>query len=297
MMQSIHPDYRDYHNKTVQLFYENGTAEFQYPIVRPDGEHRWIWAKGEAEFDENGKPIRLFGTLQDITERKRAEQALADSERRLTDIIEFLPDPTFVIDIDGRVIYWNHAIERMTGVDKKEMIGKGGYAYAVPFYGEPRPMLIDLALERSQHWESKYLTLREEGGLLTEGESFNPSMPGGERYLAATAGRLYDAQGNIVGAMETIRDITDAKRTEQEREQLIIELKEAIAQVRTLSGLLPMCAKCKKIRDDGGYWNQLETYIRRHADVDISHGLCPQCMDELYSGQDWYEKGKQNKLF
>jgi hypothetical protein len=173
------------------------------------------------------------------------------------------------------------------------MIGKNGYAYAVPFYGEPRPLLIDLVMERNQHWESSYLTIKEEDGLLIEVESFNPSMARGERYLASTAGRLYDAQGNVVGAIETIRDITNAKRTEQGREKLIIELKEAIAQVRTLSGLLPMCASCKKIRDDKGYWSQLETYINQHTDADISHGLCPECMDKMYGGQGWYERLKQ----
>lgn len=419
LLECIQPDYHEYHNEQLQVMFEKGAAVFQYPIIRPDGEQRWIWAKGETEYDEHGNPIRLFGALQDITERiqieeqlrlqaqvmrqvhdsiitvamdgtitswnrgseqlfgyneqevlgrhifmvhpeehhdmmdkeilpnlmdkkkleiettlirkgnqpfeamislsvltnesgeltgmigytlditkrKQAEQALADSERQLKDIIEFLPDPTFVINTEGQVISWNRAIEQITGVDKKEMIGKGEYAYAVPFYGESRPMLIDLLLKRDHRLESKYLTMKEEGDLLIAVESFNPSMVGGGRYLSATAGKLCDAQGNVVGAIETIRDITNAKKAEQEREQLIIELKEAIAQVRTLSGLLPMCAKCKKVRDDSGYWNQLETYISKHTDADVSHGLCPECMDEMYFGQDWYERGKKKGKF
>jgi PAS domain S-box-containing protein len=213
--------------------------------------------------------------------------------RRLADIIDFLPDPTFVVDIDGCVISWNRAIECMTGVDKQAMIGKSGYAYGVPFYGEPRPLLIDLVLERDQQWESTYLSLKEAGGVLIGSESFHPSMAGGERYLAGRATRLYDIQGNLAGAVETIRDITDAKRTEQQREQRINELKEAIARVRTLNGLLSMCAKCKKIRDDSGHWNPLEAYISQHIGMDISHGLCPECTDEMYGAQEWYQQCSQ----
>lgn len=232
---------------------------------------------------------------QEIEERKQAEQALADSERRLSDIIKFLPDPTWVIDVDGRVIAWNRAVQRITGIGKKEITGKGAYTHAVPFYGKPRPSLIDLALRRDRQWEKEYLSLREEDGVLIA-ESFHPSMGGGGRYFASTASRLYDAQGNVVGAIESVRDITAAKLSEQDRERLIEDLKDAIAKVRTLSGFLPICSSCKKIRDDKGYWSRLETYIEEHSEAFFSHGMCPSCMDELYGKEDWYiKKMKKNK--
>ena len=82
--------------------------------------------------------------FENITERKRSEDALQAAHEQFKGIIEFLPDATFVIDREGKVIAWNRAIEEMTGVPKEKMIGMGDYAYAVPFYGEPRPMLIDL---------------------------------------------------------------------------------------------------------------------------------------------------------
>jgi PAS domain S-box-containing protein len=225
---------------------------------------------------------------QEIEERKQAEQALADSERRLADIIEFLPDPTWVIDIDGRVIAWNRAIEQLTGIHKEEIIGKGGFPYAVPFYSEPRPSLIDFVLRRDGQWEKEYLSLREENGLLTAGESFHPSMGEDGRYFAATASRLCNAKGNVVGAIESIRDITAAKRSEQDRERLIAELQDAIAKVQTLSGLLPICSSCKKIRDDKGYWNQIETYISEHSTAEFSHSICPDCAKQLYPDLDIY---------
>ena len=231
-----------------------------------------------------------FRLTEEIKERKQTEKALADSQRRLTDIIEFLPDPTWVIDIEGGVIAWNRAIERITGIDKEEIIGKTGYAYAVPLFGKPRPSLIDLALKRDPRWEKEYLNLREKDGLLIAGESFHPSMGEGGRYFAATASRLYDTQGNVAGAIESIRDITAEKRAEQDRERLIAELQEAVAKVRTLSGLLPICASCKKIRDDRGYWKQIETFISEHSQAEFSHGICPECARKFYPDLNIYSE-------
>jgi PAS domain-containing protein len=77
-------------------------------------------------------------------------------------------------------------------------------------------------------------------------------------------------------------DIDARKKAEKEREELIHELQEALAKVKLLSGLLPLCASCKKIRDDDGYWNQIDTYIRDHADVEFSHSICPDCAKRLY---------------
>ena len=224
---------------------------------------------------------------QEIAERKLVEKALVESERRLNQIIEFLPDPTWVIDIHGRVIAWNCAIEKTTGIDKKDILGKDGYAHAVPFYGKPRPTLIDLSLKRDTRWEKEYLNLQEENGMLVAAESFHPFIREGT-FFAASASRLYDIYGNVTGAIESLRDITAAKRLGEERERLIAELKEVIQKVRTLSGLLPICASCKSIRDDKGYWNKLEAFISEHSEAQFSHGICPECAKKLYPGVNIY---------
>lgn len=78
------------------------------------------------------------------------------------------------------------------------------------------------------------------------------------------------------------REIEERKRAEQDRERLIVDLQEAFAQVKKLSGLLPICASCKKIRDDQGYWQQIEAYIRDHSEADFSHSICPDCLRKLY---------------
>jgi hypothetical protein len=117
-----------------------------------------------------------------------------------------------------------------------------------------------------------------------------PVMEDGGRYFAATASKIYDVQENGVGAIESIRDITAAKRLEKEREKLIGELQGAIAKVRTLSGLLPICAAGKKIRDDKGYWNQIETFIRDHSEAEFSHSICLDCARKLYTDLDLFSK-------
>jgi hypothetical protein len=76
--------------------------------------------------------------------------------------------------------------------------------------------------------------------------------------------------------------VTDRKKIEHEREELILELKNALAQIRTLRGLLPICSSCKKIRDDRGYWNTLETYIVEHSEAEFTHGLCPECLKKYF---------------
>ncbi|MBL6996376.1 PAS domain S-box protein, partial [Desulfobacula sp.] len=92
-----------------------------------------------------------------------------------------------------------------------------------------------------------------------------------------------------------IHDISERKTAEREREALIVDLQKALGEVKQLSGLLPICAKCKKIRDDNGYWNQIEGYIQKHSDAQFSHGMCPECSDELYGKEDWYIEMKKEE--
>ena len=93
-----------------------------------------------------------------------------------------------------------------------------------------------------------------------------------------------DIGGNITHFAGEKEDITDRKRSEEESERLVSELQSALARIKTLSGLLSMCSNCKKIKDDRGLWQHVETYVRRHSNAEISHGFCPDCMSELYPG-------------
>jgi len=148
--------------------------------------------------------------------RKRAEAALLEQQKRLTDIIDFLPDATFAVDREGRIIIWNKAIEKMTGLSATDMVGKGEYAYSVPFHGETRPQLIDLIFEDNEDVILLYPhILREEETLTTE--VFCKALFNGKQgaWVFAKASPLHDHSGKIIGAIESIRDITEKKFTEE----------------------------------------------------------------------------------
>lgn len=161
-----------------------------------------------------------------LVDNKKFEADLLDSQQRLSDIVNFLPDATFAIDLDGRIIIWNKAMEIMTGVTADSMIGKKNHEYSLPFYGFRRPILIDLVFISDSEIKEKYHFVRKTGDvLLAEADvTFGGK---GERNLWGKASPLYDSAGNVIGAIEAIRDITDQKTAEKERNQLFEHLQRA----------------------------------------------------------------------
>lgn len=186
---------------------------------------------GDAVRDETGEIVAMFGVFTDITERKLAEERLQAANQQLLDIIDFLPDATFVIDRDGRVIAWNHVIEELTGVKKEEILGQGDYAYAVPFHGEPRPIFIDLIFEDEIVVKQHYDYVRKEGNTFY-GETFAHSAYRGKgAYLWVKASPLFDKDGQIVGAIQSIRDITGLKHLEERFRVTGSELQQALEKL------------------------------------------------------------------
>jgi PAS domain S-box-containing protein len=162
----------------------------------------------EAQFAELAHKIRK------AVARRQAEISLVASEKRLADIINFLPDATFAIDTNGRVISWNRAIEEMTGIAADEMIGKGDYEYALPFYSNRRPILIDLIRESDETIGRYYSNILRQGAALTA-ETDLPHPKGRRIHVLTKASPLCNGQGDIIGAIESIRDITGLKRAEE----------------------------------------------------------------------------------
>ena len=193
-----------------------GTQIYEGALLCADGSrHDVIFHKGSF-LSEYGAVAGSVGVVFDITERKAAEQEIKNSNQRLHDIIDFLPDATFVVDGQGRVIAWNKAIEEMTGVQKEQMVGQGDYAYALPFYGERRPILIDLLDDDPEQVRADYPNLKREGRTLFI-QALLPEIGGrAGRYIWGTAAPLFDNDGNRVGGIESMRDISDYKRVESE---------------------------------------------------------------------------------
>lgn len=144
---------------------------------------------------------------REMVDRKRAEDALRESERRLMEIVNFLPDATFAIDSKGAIIAWNKSLEDMTGVKAEDMLGKTNYEYALPFYGVRQPVLIDLVFGPNEPVEKQHRFVKREGDVILV-EADVP-LKGRMHVLSGKARPLYDSRGAITGAIESIRDITE----------------------------------------------------------------------------------------
>jgi diguanylate cyclase (GGDEF)-like protein/PAS domain S-box-containing protein len=177
------------------------------------GKGAWLWAFGAPLFNAKGERIGAIESVRDITAQKEAQLALKESRQRLVDIIEFLPDATFIIDSKGIVIAWNWAMVVLTGIKAQEMLGKGDYEYAIPFYGERQPLLIDFALQPDPEREKLYTSFRRDGDTLAS-EVYVPSLRASKAYLSIKASVLRDSGGEIVAAIACIRDETRRKETE-----------------------------------------------------------------------------------
>jgi len=212
----LHPDDID---KVITAFQTaistSSSGKVEYRYRHADGQYLWLESISNLLFDDNGLIIgSIFGT-RNITERKQAEEKLRTAHQQLLDIIEFLPDATFVVDHDKKVIAWNLAIEEMTGMRKEDIIGKGDYAYAVPFYGKPRPILIDLIFSDDRETKLQYDYVLRKGNTLYS-EAFVPqAFKGKGAFLWSTASPLFDHDNKLVGAIQSIRDITQRKLAEK----------------------------------------------------------------------------------
>jgi PAS domain S-box-containing protein len=205
--------------------------------------------------------------------RRRDEEGLHASELRFRQLFMQTPIAKVVYDIQSRLVDANTAALELFGVAKLDDV-KGMSLAETPYItAEQREVL---AQGGTVHVE-----------LLIDVERFRqlglyePTKP-----AIIYADALISPFGAGEGYMVHIQDITARRRAEQEREQVIAQLQEALANVKTLSGLVPICASCKKIRDDQGYWQQVEHYVAEHSQAEFTHGICPDCMRRLYP--DYY---------
>lgn len=194
-----------------------------------------------------------------------AEEALA----LLTTLIDHLPVFVYAKDTLGRFIMANDEVARAMGArSARHLIGRTDADFFPPHKVEEF-----VADERRVMATGAPMLSKDEPIVTPEGET---------RWILTTKVPLRDRGGQIIGLVGIGKDITDRKRVEQERDDFIARLQEALANVRTLSGLLPICAHCKHIRDDGGYWHRVEHYVQKHTHAEFSHGICPDCARKLY---------------
>jgi len=206
---------------------------------------------------------RELRAAQERQTRRQAQLAMA----HLASIVESCDDAIISHTLGGTILSWNSGAERIFGYSTAEMVGESIEKIVPP---ERQNEILDTR------------DLIERGRRLERIETLRLRKGGTQVNVSVTVSPIRNADGNIRGASIVLRDITERKRQELERLRLIQELTEALQRVKTLSGLLPICASCKKIRNDDGYWEQVETYIKRRSNAEFTHGICPDCVRTLY---------------
>jgi PAS domain S-box-containing protein len=199
---------------------------------------------------------------------KHQDDNLADLQKErdlLHAMVSDLPScHIFLKDRESRFILTNNFQLKLLGVETlQDVIGKTDFDFF------PRELAEQYYRDEQEIIRTgKPLVDREERAVYSHGETY---------WLLTSKTPLYSREGKIIGIVGLSRDITPRKKLEEEREKLIAELQAALAKINTLSGLLPICPACKKVRDDDGYWQQVETYIKDHSGVKFTHGYCPDC--------------------
>jgi PAS domain S-box-containing protein len=225
---TIHPDDREkVQTDIMHALEQHKPYAIDYRVLHTSGEIKWVHEKGlGVSFEEDGPVVWLDGAIFDITPRIKAERESKEARKRLQQIINFLPDPTWVIDREGRIEAWNLALENITGISSKEMIGKGEFQHLLPFFKERRPSLLDLSLK----WDQKAARIYEQVSKKDEtytGLSYHPHMGDNGIWLSSTARVLYDAQGHPNGAIQSVRDITQRVKMEENLQLATQKAKQA----------------------------------------------------------------------
>jgi len=200
---------------------------------------------------------------QSRREHRRMQKAAA----HLAAVVESSDDAIIGKTLTGIITSWNKAAERIYGYTAEDMVGQ----YASILLPPSRKSEFNETLEKIRRGEH-----------VTWFDTIRVRKDGTPVEVSVTISPIAGPTGETIGASTIARDITERRREEAERLKLIEDLTEALAHAKTLRSLLPICASCKKIRDDHGYWQQLEVYFKQNEHIDFSHGICPECTIKLY---------------
>ena len=212
-----------------------------------------------------------FATVfQDITAYKKFEESLKESEERFRLTYYTTPDSVNINRLeDGLFVDINQGFSEMTGYTREEVIGKTS---------------LELNIWDDPADRKKMLNILHDNGYL---KNFEAQFRLKDRTVITGL-----MSANIITLQKDphiisiTRDVSEQKQIQKEKEDLITELQTTLAEVKTLRGFIPICAHCKKIRDDKGYWEQLENYISKKTDALFSHSICPECKVQLYPDLD-----------
>lgn len=221
--------------------------------------------KSRKHLGKSGKKSRALPGLS----AKRRAQSAADLQKLfyLAAIVDSTGEAIISQNLEGIITTWNAGAQHLFGYTEAEAVGR-------PIFS-----IMPEALQSSR--EDIFEKLRS-GQSIAHFETKRVRKDGVPIDVLLAISPIKNAEGELMGASAIAYDITERKKIEAQRTEMIAQLNETLSKVRTLSGLLPICASCKKIRDDKGYWQKLETFVHEHSNAEFSHSICPDCMDKLY---------------
>lgn len=226
-----------------------------------------------SPFYDDGECVGAVIVIKDITELKKAEEQIRAHNRFLSDVINALPHPFTVVDARTYEVRHANKVALAGDIPAGLTCHQLSHHRSEPCGGSDHPCPLTAMKHDKRPAVVEHVHSHPDGTVTDVEVHCYP---------------ILDENGELAQMIEYCIDISERKRAAEERERLIADLQRALAEVKTLGGLLPICASCKKIRDDKGYWNTLELYISEHSGAEFSHGICPECAERLYP--DYYKR-------
>jgi PAS domain S-box-containing protein len=311
-LEFVHPDDKDSTLEALdQLSRGEPVIYFENRYRCKDGSYKWLAWTSMPVPEENA----TYAVARDITRRKRSEKAFRESEGKLHSILQNIPDIISTIDRDGTILTINQT--HVPGREPEDVIGLKVFDYVNSEHELVLKESIELVFQQGKPLEYEALGPDASGNysawyrtrmipiknehqvtsvmiISTDVTKHRQAADDLKTIHEQLEQRVTERTSELSIANDQLKiEIKERKQIERERNTLIEELQETLAEIKTLGGLLPICSNCKKIRDDKGYWHQVESYVEKHSQAQFSHGLCEDCMGSLYADTKWYKKKKK----
>jgi PAS domain S-box-containing protein len=265
----LHPDDHAAVKDAVQRHFD-GRAPFyvESRLRHKNGSYRWVLSRGEAVRDDHGLPVRMVGSMTDVTDHKLADQALFQREEQLRQAISVSKLGVFDHDHLANTFYWSAGLREIYGIRADQ----------------PGSLELFFSLVHPEDHDTITAAVRcahDPTGNGLFGVEHRLLRPEGERWVATRAQTLFQGSGSARQAVRTVGaclDITERKLAERQIAASNQQLQTALDNVKELRGIISICLSCKKVRSDANFWESVEAYISKRTDAMFSHGLCPDCV-------------------